>query len=99
MSDSDILAIELFFISIAVSVLGIAVTQAGWTNKWFVRGMFLLAGVLILPALFWRELGKLLPALAGVLELTVSSRAAWFSVGALMGAAAYAFCRRICARR
>jgi hypothetical protein len=53
MSESDILAIQLFGGSIAVAFLAVGMTAAGWNSRVFVWGMFLLALGLGLVSIFW----------------------------------------------
>src|SRR6266436_523827 len=84
MSDSDLLSVQLFFGSLAAGALGIAMTQAGWTHRWFVRGMFVLSAGLAACAIFWPEIAPAAPSIESALAFVVSSRIAWFLVGALV---------------
>src|SRR5450631_1507969 len=49
----DALAVQLFIGSGAVAALSVAMTQAGWTQKWFVRAMFGLAVLLAIAFIGW----------------------------------------------
>ena len=46
MLQGDELAVQLFIGAAAINALSVAMTQAGWTHKWFVRGMFALTFIL-----------------------------------------------------
>jgi hypothetical protein len=51
----DELTVQLFIAAAGLALLGIAVTQAGWTHKFFVRSLFGVAAILFLCAIFWRN--------------------------------------------
>jgi len=58
MLKGDDLSTQYFVGAAAIAILGIGMTQAGWTHKWFVRGLFALGIVLALVALLWSQLSK-----------------------------------------
>ncbi len=88
MSDSDILAAQLFIASLAAGALAVAMTQAGWTHRWFVRGMFALAAVLAALAVFWRQVAPFVLPFDEFLSAIAASRSAWFLIGASLSAVA-----------
>jgi hypothetical protein len=81
MLQGDDLSVQLFIGALAVNVLGVAMTQAGWTHRWFVRGMFALAAVLAIAAAGWRYIEARIPLLDGALQTATSSRVVWFVAG------------------
>jgi hypothetical protein len=81
MLQGDDLSVQLFIGSLAVNALGVAMTQAGWTHRWFVRGMFVLAALLGIAAFGWRYIEARIPLLDGVLQAAASSRIVWFFSG------------------
>jgi len=52
---------QLFLAGTAVAVLGVAVTQADWKHKIFVRGLFSTSVALFGLAVFWPNLGPKVP--------------------------------------
>jgi hypothetical protein len=84
MSESDILAVQLFIGSLAAGAAAVAMTQAGWTHKWFVRGMFLLAAGLAAMAIFWPRIGPKVSRIDDLLVEVAGSRIAWFLIGAVL---------------
>jgi hypothetical protein len=60
MSDSDILAIQLWFGGAAIAFLAIAVSAAGWNHRYFVRTMFAIAILLVIPSIFWKFISTIL---------------------------------------
>lgn len=82
MSESDILAVQLFIGSLAAATTAVAMTQAGWTHKWFVRGMFLLAAGLAAAAIFWPRIGPKMSRVDDLLVEVSGSRITWFLIGA-----------------
>jgi hypothetical protein len=56
MSESDILAVQLWWGAAAIAFLAVAMTAAGWNHRYFVRAMFVLASLLALVAIFWRQI-------------------------------------------
>jgi hypothetical protein len=81
MLQGDDLSVQLFIGSLAVNALGVAMTQAGWTHRWFVRGMFVLAALLGIGGLGWRYVEARIPLLDGPLQVAASSRTVWFVSG------------------
>ena len=80
MSDSDLLAIQLFIGATAIAAAAVAVTAAGWTHRYFIRAMSLLTAVLALCALFYRSIVEMLPVVGRSLELIAGNSVAWFIV-------------------
>ncbi|HUZ72258.1 MAG TPA: hypothetical protein VMU87_04675 [Stellaceae bacterium] len=79
MSDSDILAVQLWIGAAAIAVLAMAMAAAGWKHKYFIRGLFALVGLLALVAIFWREIMPIIPdAAGGFVASLANSRLAWF---------------------
>jgi hypothetical protein len=76
----DDLTIQLFIGATAVAVLGMAVTQAGWTHKWFVRSLFVLAGILALSAIFWKPISKEFPKFGSFASSLASQSISWFTL-------------------
>jgi len=87
----DALAVQLFIGAAAISVLGIAITQAGWTHRWFVRWMFVLAALLIIASVGWRYFEIRIPIIDDALQAVASSRIAWFFMGIVPALAAGMF--------
>jgi hypothetical protein len=85
-SDSDLLAVQLFIGSLAAGVLFLVITQAGLTQRWLVRGMLILAGALAVSAIFWWHIAPLVSPLDELLESIVGNRLIWFLIGAAVGA-------------
>jgi hypothetical protein len=81
MLQGDELSVQLFIGATAISFLSIAMTQAGWTHRWFVRGMFAVAIVLGIAAIGWRYIEARIPLLGSTLQATTSSRVVWFFAG------------------
>jgi hypothetical protein len=77
----DELAVQLFIGAAALTALSVAMTQAGWTHKWFVRGMFGLAGLLTVASVGWPFFQTRIPLLNEVLQAIASSRVGWLAVG------------------
>jgi hypothetical protein len=92
MSESDILSVRLFIGALAATAAAIAMTQAGWTHKWFVRGMFSLSFGLAAMAIFWPHIGPKVPPIDGLLVELAGTRIAWFLFG--VGLTAFS-CMRI----
>jgi len=74
----DALAVQLFIGAAAISALTVAMTQAGWTHRWFVRGMFGLGALLAAASVGWRYIETRLPVIGDALQIVAQSRAAWF---------------------
>jgi hypothetical protein len=77
----DALAVQLFIGAAALTALSVAMTQAGWTHKWFVRGMFGLAALLTMTSVGWPYFEIRIPFLADALQSIASTRIAWFFMG------------------
>jgi hypothetical protein len=77
----DALAVQLFIGAAALSALSVAVTQAGWTHRWFVRGMFALAALLSIACAAWPYFETRIPAISDALQAMVETRVAWFFAG------------------
>lgn len=85
MSDSDSLAVQLFVGTGAIAALAVAMTQGGWTQKWFVRGMFALAAALAAAAIFWRVINPYIAPVGSLLSAAANNRLVWFAVGCALG--------------
>jgi hypothetical protein len=79
----DALAVQLFIGATAVSALSVAMTQAGWTQKWFVAGMFGLAAVLAAASIGWPSFEDHAPLVNVALQKVALSRVAWFFAGTI----------------
>jgi hypothetical protein len=77
----DSLAVQLFVAAAAISVLSVAMTQAGWTYRWLVGGLFGLAALLAMASAGWRYIEARIPLLDGALQIAASSRVGWFFAG------------------
>lgn len=77
----DELSVQLFIGAAALTALSVAMTQAGWTHKWFVRGMFALAALLSVSSIGWPLIQTRIPAINDALQAAASSRIGWFFVG------------------
>jgi hypothetical protein len=62
MLQGDDLTVQLSIGGAALTLLGVAMTQAGWTHKWFVRSMFALAALLAIACIGWRYIETRIPA-------------------------------------
>jgi hypothetical protein len=81
MLQGDDLSLQLFIGAAAISFLSVAMTQAGWTHGWFVRGMFALAALLAIVSVGWRYFEARIPLLSDTLQTVASGRIAWFFSG------------------
>jgi hypothetical protein len=77
----DGLSVQLFIGAAALTALSVAMTQAGWTHKWFVRGMFALAALLSISSIGWPFLQTRIPMINDALQSVASGRIGWFFVG------------------
>jgi hypothetical protein len=77
----DALAVQLFIGAAALSALSVAMTQAGWTHRWFVRGMFALAVLLAIACAGWPYFESRIPAIGDALQAMAETRVAWFFAG------------------
>jgi len=77
----DELAVQLFIGAVAFTALSVAMTQAGWTHRWFVRGMFGVAALLAIASIGWQYFESRIPYINDVLQTTALSRIAWFFMG------------------
>jgi hypothetical protein len=76
----DDLTIQLFIGASAVATLGVAVTQAGWTHKWFVGSLFVIAAALALLAVFWKPIRDAHPEIGPVASEVAGSSISWFTL-------------------
>jgi hypothetical protein len=76
----DDLTIQLFIGASAVAILGVAVTQAGWTHKWFVRSLFVIAAGLAILAVYWKPIRDANPAIGPVASEVAGNSISWFSL-------------------
>jgi len=77
----DALSVQLFIGAAAISALSVAMTQAGWTHKWFVRTMFGVAVLLTTASVGWPYFESRIPAISDALQAMAETRAAWFFAG------------------
>jgi hypothetical protein len=90
----DDLTIIGILISVAFAFGGIAMTAAGWKHPFFIRTMFVLAGISAFAGLGWPWLKTVTPAsLADALREVSQSPAVWFCL-LLVAVTAYALYRR-----
>jgi hypothetical protein len=76
--------IQLFLAGTAIAVLGVAVTQADWKHKIFVRGLFSTSFGLFIAAVFWPNIGPKIPQGIDVPLGAISSNAvSWLVLLAL----------------
>jgi hypothetical protein len=80
MLTGDDLSTQYFIAGAAIAILGIGVTQAGWTHRWFVRIMFLLGLALLASAAFWGQITEQFPKFAKLTNPVGSSSLAWLSL-------------------
>jgi hypothetical protein len=66
MLTGDDLSTQYFVGAAAIAFLGIAMTQAGWTHRMFVRGMFALGGVLAVCAFLWKPITETFPRIGEI---------------------------------
>ena len=97
-SDSDLLAIQLFIASLAAGFLWLAITQAGWTHRLFVISMFALSTLLAVVAGFWRNIAPLVPPIDNFFSSVATSRITWFALGALFSIVVWSSIRSISLR-
>jgi hypothetical protein len=76
----DDLSIQLFIGATAIAILGVAVTQAGWTHKGFVWSLFVIAGGLSLLAVFWKPIRDAHPEIGPVASEVAGSSISWFTL-------------------
>jgi hypothetical protein len=81
MLQGDALAVQLFIGAAAISALSVAMTQAGWTHKWFIGGMFGLAALLSVASIGWPYIEGRTPLINDALQTASLSRIAWFFAG------------------
>ncbi len=79
----DALAVQLFIGAAALTALSVAMTQAGWTHRWFVRGMFALAAFLTIACVGWPYFESRIPLISDALQAVALSRIGWFFVGTI----------------
>jgi hypothetical protein len=77
----DELSVQLFIGAAALTALSVAMTQAGWTHKWFVGGMFALAALLSISSIGWPYLQTRIPIISDALQAVAAGRIGWFFVG------------------
>jgi hypothetical protein len=77
----DSLAVQLFIGAAAISALSVAMTQAGWTHKWFVGSMFGFSAFLTGTSIGWPYLETQIPTINAALQTLVQTRTAWFFAG------------------
>jgi hypothetical protein len=81
MLQGDALAVQLFIGAAALNVLSVAMTQAGWTHRWFVGGLFGLSVLLAALSVSWAHVETAIPGLNAFLSLLASRRITWVFAG------------------
>src|SRR5208283_3491067 len=76
----DDLSVQLFIGATAITVLALAVSQAGWKHLWFVRALFGVAFVLAACAIFWKPISDELPHVKEIVSELASNSFSWFSL-------------------
>lgn len=99
MLQGDALSIQLFIAAAAISALSVAMTQAGWTNRWFIWFMFLLAALLFGATVGWPYMESRIPLINQALLTIVSSRIVWFVTGIIPALVAGTFISDFLRRR
>jgi hypothetical protein len=86
MLTGDDLSTQYFIAGAALAVLGVAVTQAGWNHRWFLRGAFGLGIVLFGCAALWSPIISAFPKIGELTNPIGSSSGAWLTLltGALI---------------
>jgi hypothetical protein len=89
MSESDVLTIRLFIAATGIAFGTVGMTAAGWKHVYFIWGMFALAVLLIVSAIFWPLLAPVTIGRDGLLLSVARSPISWFvmSVGAIVAVA------------
>jgi hypothetical protein len=80
MLTGDDLSTQYFVAGTAIAILGIAMTQAGWTHRLFVRGMFTVGGLLAICAAFWKSITETFPRISEIANPIGSSSLAWLTL-------------------
>jgi hypothetical protein len=76
----DELAIRLFLIATAITFAGVAVSQAGWTQKFLIYSLFGAASLSVLGALFWGSIAERSPRIAEFARGVTASGIAWLTL-------------------
>jgi hypothetical protein len=71
---------QYFVAGAALTVLGVAVTQAGWNHRWFLRGAFGLGIALLVCAALWKPITSTFPKVGELTDPIGSSAGAWFTL-------------------
>ena len=79
------LEVQLFIGSLAAAAAALAMAQAGWTHRWFVRGMFAVAIILAATAVGWPKISPHAPEIDAWISNVTDSRLAWFVIGIVLG--------------
>jgi hypothetical protein len=94
MSNSDFLAVQLWFGAAAIAFLAIAMTAAGWKHKVFIGAMFAVAAILAAIAIFFRQIDNVVPSqLGGMLTALANSKPSWLGLFVLGIGAVFAIAR------
>lgn len=80
MLTGDDLSTQYFVGGAAITILGIAMTQAGWTHSMFIRGMFALGAALVICAIFWKPLTETFPRISEIANPVGSSGLGWLTL-------------------
>lgn len=80
MLTGDDLSIQLFIAGTAIAVMGIAVTQAGWTHKGFVWSLFVVALGLGFCALYWKQIREANPEVGAFASGIAGNSISWFTL-------------------
>jgi hypothetical protein len=76
----DDLSIQLFIAGTAIAIMGIAVTQAGWTHKGFVWSLFVVALGLGFCALYWKQIREANPEVGAFASGIAGNSISWFTL-------------------
>jgi hypothetical protein len=78
MLTGDDLSTQYFIAGTAIALLGVGITQAGWTQRWLVRSFLMLGAALLLCSFFWKLIVEQFPKISG--QTIGSSSLAWLSL-------------------
>lgn len=79
MADSN-LTIILFLVGLAVNFLVAGVSQAGWRHRWIIRGLFVVAAVLLCVGVTWPWLKIYSPTVTKFVTEMATNSVAWFVI-------------------
>jgi len=77
-SATDSTMVTFFYVGLSVTIMGIALTVAGWKHKAIVWGLLGLAGVLFLLAFTWQAIATAAPPVGSALTAIARADVLWF---------------------